>query len=712
MSAERNPIELERYELEEKPRYRFSLSRRAFVQTVGAGLLITSFGKFGRAQERAGKGRAVAGRFLFDKDGIVMALTGKVELGQGARTQLSQAVAEELRVPLSQVRLIMGDTDSVPNDGGTYGSQTTPRTVPTVRQAAASARELVVELACEQWGVKPDSTAMRDGVIEHSDGRKMTLAELVAKVGDVGAALAGKTSERIELTPADAWRVLGKLEGKVAAIELVTGKHRFPSDIKRPDMLYGKVLRPPSFDAELVDLDSKAAESLEGVTVVRDGSFVGCTAPTTFQARKALEALVATARWNTKPHPSSSELFRVLKETANSGSGRDRPRGSEQGDVGAAMAAADKVVLASYEVPYIQHAPMEPRAAVAEWVDGKLTVWTGTQTPFNVRGELAEAFSISEENVRVIMPDAGGGFGGKHRGDAAVEAARLAKAVKRPVAVHWTREEEFTWAYFRPAGLLEVAAAIDNAGKVTAWDFTNYNSGGSALDCPYTFPNKRVKSQPCDSPLRQGSYRALAATANNFAREAFIDRLAAETSADPLAFRLAYLEDGQLKEVLNAVAKQFKWTERRQDKATDTGYGIACGTEKGSFIATCVEIHVNAPTKEIQVRRVCAAFECGAVQNPANLKSQIEGCLIMGLGAALFETIQFQDGRITTNNFKQYRVPRFKDVPEIDVVILNRPDLPSAGAGETPIIAIAPAIANALHHATGTPLQALPLTVS
>lgn len=702
-------IEPERYEFDEGPRYRFSWSRRAFVQSVGAGLLITAFVRPSFAQRGERAGGAIGGRFHIGADGTITLFTGKVEVGQGSRTQLAQAAAEELHVPLSQIRVVMADTDLVPDDGGTYGSLTTPRTVPTVRRAAAAARELLLELGCEQLGVDAKDGVLKNGVVQHAGGKQITLAELVAKVADIDAALAGKSVEGADVSPRTAWTSLGNPTLRVNGADIVTGRHRYPSDIKRPNMVYGRILRPPSYGAELAELDAKPAEAMDGVTVVRDGEFVGVTAPTSYQARNAIEALARTAKWNTKPHPSSEELFPYLKDHAVEGSGRSRSRVNAQGDVDAAMSSAGKVVRASYHVPYIQHAPMETRAAVAEWSGEKLTVWTGTQRPFDVRNDLAQAFGISSNNVRLIVPDAGGGFGGKHTGDAAIEAARLAKAVGRPVSLQWTREEEFTWAYFRPAGLLEAAAAIDKNRNVTAWDFTNYNSGGSGLDCPYTFPNKRVRFQPCDAPLRSGSYRALAATANHFAREAFIDRLAVETGADPLAFRLAYLDEDRMKTVLNAAAEKFGWESRRKQPTGTRGCGLACGTEKGSFVATCAEVAIDPNTKAYRIERVCIAFECGAVQNPADLRSQIEGCLIMGLGAALSEAIEFKDGQLVTNSFKTYKVPRFEDVPPLEVVVVDRPDLPSAGAGETPIIGIAPAIANALLHATGTPRHALPL---
>ena len=347
---------------------------------------------------------------------------------------------------------------------------------------------------------------------------------------------------------------------------------------------------------------------------------------------------------------------------------------------------------------------------MAEWSDGKLTVWTGTQRPFGVRGDLAKAFGIPPESVRVIVPDMGSGYGGKHTGEAAVEAARLAKAAGKPVKLVWTREEEFTWAYFRPAGVIEVDAGAGADGKITAWDFHNYNSGGSAIRPLYDIANQRAQFHPARSPLRQGSYRGLAATANHFARESHVDELAHAVGKDPLEFRLKNLKDARLRAVLEAAAERFGWNAAKSAQSDGTrGVGIAGGSEKGSYVATCAEVAIDRPSGKVHVVRLVTAFECGAIVNPDHLKNQVEGAVVMGLGGALFEAIHFADDKITNPNFSRYRVPRFSDVPRLETVLIDRKDLPSAGAGETPIVAVAPAIGNAIFQATGIRLTSLPM---
>ncbi|HSL71447.1 MAG TPA: molybdopterin cofactor-binding domain-containing protein, partial [Longimicrobiales bacterium] len=303
--------------------------------------------------------------------------------------------------------------------------------------------------------------------------------------------------------------------------------------------------------------------------------------------------------------------------------------------------------------------------------------------------------------------DTGSGYGGKHTGECAIEAARLARAAGRPVKLVWTREEEFCWAYFRPAALIEVSSEARADGTVTAWQFTNYNAGGAGIRSAYEMPDRSEVTVPADSPLRQGSYRALAATANNFARETHLDELAAQLKIDPLAFRLHNLQQPRLRAVLQGAADKFGWSDWKP--APGRGIGIACGTEKGGYVATCAEIAVDRASGRIQVVRVVEAFECGAIVNPDGLRNQVEGAIVMGLGGALWEAIEFENGRILNPRLSQYRVPRMSDLPPIDIVLLDRRDLPSAGAGETPIITIAPALGNAIFRATGQRLRALPL---
>jgi len=706
-------IELERYEFFEGPLYQFELDRRDFLKVLGGGILVCLVAGDAIAQQpgrRGGRGGGpspIGAWIHIAENGQITAFTGKVELGQNARTSLTQAVAEELRVPVSAVKMVMADTDLVPFDMGTFGSQTTPQMVPQIRRAAATAREALLDVAAEQAKIDRSSLSAADGKVMQSGGKgSWTFGEL-----SKGQKLTKMVTADVALTPTSQWKVEGTSVPKVDALSIVTGKHRYSSDITRPGMLYGKVLRPVTLNSKLDSVDLKGAEAVAGVMAVHDGNFVGVAAPSVFVAEQALAAIKAD--WKTPENePTDKDLFEQLKRPSagggrgGGGEGLGGRGGGNLGSIEKGIAAADHKVQATYTIAYIAHTPLEPRAAVAEWNDGKLTVWTGTQRPFGVKSDIAQAFGLAQEKVRVIVPDTGSGYGGKHTGEAAIEAARLAKATGKPVKVVWTREEEFTWAYFRPAGVIEVNAGVDKFGKITFWEFHNYNSGGSAIRPMYDIANLKTETHQSRSPLRQGSYRALAATANHFARESHIDDLAHAAGIDPLEFRLKNLKDTRFIGVLKAAAEEFGWGK---PAPAGRGVGIAGGFEKGSYVATCAEVEIDKMSGQVNVTRAVAAFDCGAVLNPDHLKNQIEGSVVMGLGGALFEAIKFDGGKIKNASFSKYRLPRFSDAPEIKVVLVDRKDLPSSGAGETPIVGIAPAVGNAIFQATGTRLRSMPM---
>jgi isoquinoline 1-oxidoreductase len=697
-------LEPERYELRESARYHFTPTRREFLQATATGLLLLVTAEEAEGQ-RGGEEAALEARLHIGKDGSVTVLTGKIEEGQGARTELAMAAAEEMGLQVADIRVVTADTDKTPNDGTTAGSRSTPANVPQVRRAGAAMRALLMAEAARQWGADAATLQVEGGAVTGAGGRRFGYADL-AQSPELAKAVKSPAPRDVKLTPPAGWDVFGKAQAPSNAREIVTGAHEYPSDIRREGMLYGAVLRPPSYGATLEGLDLSAGKA-GGTVAVRDGEFAGCAASTSYAARKAVEAMAATAKWKTADHPSSDVLFEHLKKTARPP--RQPSRGT--GDVERALAESAKKWSASYQAAYVQHAPMEPRAAVAEWNEGKLTVWTGTSNPFSVRQALAEAFRIPQDRVRVIVPDFGGGFGGKHTGEAAIEAARLAKEAGKPVKLRWTRAEEFMWAYSRPAALIEVEAGLDAQGKLVAWQFTNYNSGTAAIESPYRIPNARTQFLQSDTPLRQGSYRALASTVNNFARESAMDELAAAAGADPLEFRLAHLDNQRIKDVLTAATGKFGWAERWKSPRKGTGLGLACGTEKNSVVAACVEVSVDERTGEPKLLEICEAFECGAVLNPLGLRSQVEGCILMGLGAVLREELLFEGGKLKNGRFSAYKVPRFRDVPKMEVVFLDRKDQEPVGAGETPIIAVAPAMANAVFRLSGQRVRSLPLRV-
>jgi isoquinoline 1-oxidoreductase len=462
--------------------------------------------------------------------------------------------------------------------------------------------------------------------------------------------------------------------------------------MKLPGMLHGRVVRAPAFKAKVISVDTSGAERIPGVVAVHDGEFVGVVCDDSEKLARAAGAV--RAEWKTVPQTNSRELFTVLK--AGAAPVEWKP---VEGDV---------TLDESYTIAYIAHTPLEPRAAVAQWDGDHLTVWTGTQRPFGVRSELAQSFGIPEENVRVLVPATGAGYGGKHTGECATEAARLAKAARRPVKLQWTREEEFTWAYFRPAGVIDIHSGARRDGTITSWQFHNYNSGNAAIRSPYNIPEQVAEFHPVDSPLRQGSYRGLAASANHFARESHMDELARGVGMEPAAFRLKNATDVRLRAVMEAATERFGWGKAKGGGGR--GFGMMAGFDKGGYISACVEITVM--NGAVKIERIVQAFECGAVVNPDGLKNQIAGATMMGIGGALFEAIEFENGRVLNPRLSRYRVPRFSDMPKIEVVLVDRKDLPSAGAGETPIVAVAPSVANAIFDATGKRFRAMPLKIT
>jgi nicotinate dehydrogenase subunit B len=700
--------EPERYEFRAGSIHRFELQRREFFKLLGAGVAVFAVASQARALQETTPAPAfhseeipseISAWLHIGEDGKITALTGKVEVGQNIRTSLAQTVADELHVAFENVSMITGDTSIVPFDAGTFGSRTTATITPELRRMAAATRGLLLELAAKQWKLPVEQLAVHDGrVVDAAGHRSVSYADLAR-----GKALAQKVASQAQTSPASDWEVAGRPIAKVGARDFVTGRHLYTPDLRPAGLQHGKVLRPPSMSATVTSCDLSEAQKMPGVTVFRDGDFIAAAAPTTTAAQDALDAVVV--KWREIPQPDGKDLFTILKRNAPA-TVEDKYR-KHAGSLSDAFASADQILNGTYTTAYIAHAPLEPRAAVAEWKGDQLTVSTGTQRPFSARDELAAAFHIPETNVRVIVPDTGSAYGGKHSGDAALEAARIAKAAAKPVKVVWTREEEFSWAYFRPAALIEVKSGINKDGKVIAWDFHNYNSGVSAIETPYAVANYQTAFHLVHSPLRQGSYRGLAATANIFARETHMDELAQLAKAEPLEFRMRNLLDPRLRAVLEAGAKAFAWPGKKV--RSGQGFGVAAGNEKGGYVATFVEIMTNSNPREVRVVRVVNAYECGAIVNPDGLRNQVVGGVIQGLGGALFEEIEYGNGRIKNPHFSSYRLPRFRDIPAIEAVLIDRKDIPSAGAGETPLLGIAPAIGNAIFDATGIRLRSLPL---
>ena len=631
--------------------------------------------------------------------GGIRAFTGKAEVGQGTRVALALGVAEELRVPLPSVQLTMADTDLCPWDMGTFGSRSMADAAPPLRRAAAGAREALVRLAVESGVGALGELEADDGRVRHrTSGHSLDYGELVR-----GRKVRVAVPPDIPLTPPTAWRRAGRDVVDPDAADVVTGRRTYASDQRRVGMRFGAVLRPPAYGARLVSVDDRRAREKPDVTVVHDGDFVGVVGTTPAAARAALDEI--DADWELAPQPTESEIEGFLRAHPSSGDSWDTAE-RRAGDALGAVATAAATVEATYRSAYIAHVPLETRSALAEWSGSRVTVWIGTQTPFRAREAVSEGLGIPPEDVRIVVPFTGAGFGGKHGGPVAMAVTRLARAAGAPVLLTYSREEEFRHGYFRPMALVDLRAGASADGRLVAWRFHNVNAGAAAIEPPYAIPNVEVDNELSESPLPQDPYRALAANANNFARESAIDELAARLGLDPLEIRDKNLADDRLRTVLRAAASRAGWAGRRRENGA--GFGLAVGLEKGGRVATVAEVRVAAD-RSLSVRRLVVVFESGAVVHPENLRSQVEGAAVMALGGALFEAIHFADGRVLNDRLKTYRVPRFWDVPEVEVELVDRRDLPSGGAGETPMIAVAPAVANAIYDACGVRLRSLPL---
>ncbi len=607
-----------------------------------------------------------------DADGLVTAFTGKVDVGQDNTTALRVLVAEEMGVPPGRVRLAMGDTDLCPYDMGTFGSRSMPDAGAVLRKTAAYARTVLP--------VRPGERR-----VEHVAGEP-------------------------PLSDPASWKLAGHPHMPPGTVAAVTGTRRFVSDLSQPGMWHGAVLRPPVPGATLRSLNPPALPRRSDIVVVRTAGLAGVVAADPATATATAAALQAAATWDAPAAPSDGELASYLRaHPSRGGPGRwGGPFDEQEGSAASALESAVVRLEATYTTAYIAPAALETRVALAAWNDRRVTVWTGTQTPFPVRAQLAAALEVGEDDVRVIVPPTGGGFGGKHAAGIAIEAAVLARHAGRPVRVAWSRHEEFTVGTLRPAAVIDIAAGVTAKGTLSGWTHLNINAGAAGIGMPYRAADRRLEYQPADSPLPQASYRALAATANNFARESMIDELALGTGADPVEFRLHNLADDRLAAVLLAVATHIGW-EADRDPIPGMGIGIACGLEKDGRVVTAAQV-VIAPGRQVRVTGLVTGYECGALVNPQTVRNQVEGATVMAFGGAMFEAISFTGGVISNGSFSAYRVPRLADIPPVEVILLDRPDLPSAGAGETPMIAVAPAIAAAIFDATGLRLRSLPLT--
>jgi len=690
------------------------MDRREFVRLLGGGIVVIVHLPAAdlldpRSPQRQGGYPEDVNAYLhIAADGTVTLFSGKIEMGQGVMTSLSQMAAEELRVPLDAMRIVMGDTASCPWDMGTFGSLTTRMFGPAVRAAAAQARLILTDLAAQRLGEPRASLTAEGGevYVARNRSRRVSYGELAK-----GQRITHTVDEKAVLRAVNEFSVMGGSPPRLDGQEKVTGAAKYAGDIRLPGMLYARVLRPPAHGAPLTRVDTTAAQAVDGVVVARDDDLLAVLAPDPETAERAL-ALVRADFDVPAPAVDTESIFAHLVEAAPAPNVPD-----QAGDLEAGRRGCERTFDRTYYNGYVAHAPIEPHTAVAEIKDGKATVWSSTQAPFTQQAAIARAIGFRPEDVRVITPYVGGGFGGKVAGRQAVEAARLAKRTGRPVQVAWTRAEEFFYDTFRPAAVVKVASGIDGDGKLLLWDYQVYGAGARGSDVFYAVPNRSVRvygewGRAPDGmhPFAVGPWRAPGANTNRFAAEQQIDLMASAAGMDPLAFRLMNTTDARMLAVLRAVAEAYGWQPAVAPRRTGRGRGLACGIDAETYVALAADVTVDAATGRVTVERVVCAQDMGVVVNPDGARMQVEGCITMGLGYALGEEIRFEGGKILDTNFDTYRLPRFSWVPKIETVLVANDALPPKGGGEPAIINMGAVVANAIFDATGAPMDRLPMT--
>ncbi len=687
-----------------------NLTRREFIKYLGGGIIIFFCVGDTAVLEAQRRRRGYPDDFnaylRIGTDGRVTCFTGKVELGQGVITSLAQMLADELDVTLESVDMVMGDTSVCPWDMGTFGSMSTRFFGPALRAAAAEARAVLIELAAKHLKMPADRLSAKNGVIfdKNQKAKQVMYAQLAE-----GKTIARVVKQKPSLKRPSEFKVIGKSFLRRDALEKVTGKAKFAGDIRLPDMLYAKILRPPAHGAKLTSVDTSDAEKIEGVRLIRDGELIAVLHKNPDEAEKALGKIKSRFDVPEAKVDDKSIFEHLLNQSPRKNvvdSGGDIKEGEKFSNI---------IIEEKYLNSYVAHAPMETHTAAAKVEGNKATVWASTQTPFSLQGQVARALGFASENVRVITPFVGGGFGGKSQSSQGIEAAKLAKLTGKPVQVVWSRAEEFFYDTFRPAAVVKIKSGITKAGKISLWNYEVYFAGSRGSQHFYDIPHHSTSAfgewrggSTGAHPFGTGPWRAPANNTNTFARESHIDIMASKASIDPVEFRLKNMKDERMRRVLKAAAEKFGWTPSKTPSSR--GFGVACGIDSGTYVAHIAEVEVDRQTGSVQVKRVVCAQDMGIVVNPEGAILQIEGCITMGLGYALSEEIRFKGGKILDSNFDTYELPRFSWVPKIETVLVKAEDISPQGGGEPAIICMGGVIANAIYDATGARLFQLPMT--
>jgi CO/xanthine dehydrogenase Mo-binding subunit len=671
-------------------------------------------------------------------DGTVTIYTGKVEIGQGILTAITQVVADELDVSPQRIDLQTADTVHGPDEGITSGSRSIEESAVALRYACAEARELLLQRAAAKLGVSLEKVTVADGVVS-GGGSSVTYWDLA----DAGM-LAREATAQVALKTAGDHKFIGAAVPRRDLPAKITGVPAYVQDMELPGMLYGRVVRPPAYSARLTALDDAEVKSMPGVVaVVRDGSFIGVVAIREEQAIRAARRLARVAQWqNDKSLPADmtpGDYLLAQPAKADVISEKSDPASIQRGKT---------LMTATYTRPYIAHASMGPSCAVAQFQDGRYQVWTHSQGIFPLRNELAKALGVARDQLTIVHADGAGCYGHNGADDVALDAALLARAVPgRAVQVQWMREDEFAWEPYGPAMVVKTEAELDAGGNIVDWQLDVWSyphstrpegkdgvnliaawhladpkpaatpanpplpAGGSHRNAIplYDFPNQRVTNHlVTHSPLRASALRALGAHANVFAIESFMDELAHMAGVDAVEFRLRHMKDARARAVIEAVAQKSGWTSAAAgDGKRGRGIGFARYKNLGCYVAVVVEVDVES---EPRVTRAWAAVDVGLVVNPDGVINQIEGGIIQAASMTLKEAVTFDHERITSRSWDGYPVMKFSEAPEVEVTLLNRVELPPVGAGEGATGPTAAAIANAVAAATGARVRDMPVT--
>ena len=725
-----------------------SLSRRGFLKSGGA--LVISFSlahdAFGQAKPAPLPGSLNNNRMLdswlrIDADGTVTVFTGKIELGQGIGTALAQIAADELDVDLKRIRIVYGDTALTPNEGQTAGSQSVEQSGTAVRFACAEARDILVNAAAAKLGVAAIAVTVKDGTCVTADGKSAAYWDLV---GDANLKLEARAS--VKPKPASEHKWVGRSILRRDIPKKMTGGAAYVQDVRLPGMVFGRVVRPPSPGAQLAAFDEAAVKRMPGViAVVRDGNFLGVAARREEQAINARLALKRSAKWTETESlpPSGDGLYEHLMTKAKSIDSVVDEKTS------ATAPPAAKTLNATYTRPFQVHGSIGPSCAVAQWREGKLTVWTHSQGVYPLRGDLAKVFATDPANVHCIHAEGAGCYGHNGADDVALDAALVARATGgRPVKLQWMRDDEFQWEPYGSAMVVKLSGGLDAQGKVISWthevwSHPHNNRPGAAggvnllaswhlakpskapfpVDPPqpaggadrnsiplYDFPNQKVvKHFLPEMPLRTSALRTLGAYANVFALESFIDELALAAGADPVEFRLRHLKDPRARAVIEAAAQRAGWQPNAKgDGARGRGFAFAKYKNLACYVAVVADVEVDRASGKVRVTRAVSAVDAGQIVNPDGVVNQIEGGIIQSASWTLMESVGYDRTRVSTRSWADYPIIHFEDVPQVEVVLLDHPEDRFHGVGEGSQGPAAAAIANAIANATGRRLRALP----